>query len=300
MVLNATNAKRVFTKILKISLLFFAILVIIICVSGVMCTCCIKTTQYDIAMEGIDSSVRIVVVSDTHGKVFGKDNAMLYRKVSAQEPDIIVLLGDLFPSEFQRSDEDYVISLTQGMQDIAQVFFAMGNHEKSYTAKYGDNWIDIIRDTGAIVFDEECIDIVLNGNTICFGSSMGHGFLFGRTAEEFKATPEYEVLSKLENSPHPTILLAHMPDTIAFEDARRKWHIDLALCGHTHGGVIRIPGKGGLYAPVQGWWPPYDYGKYQLNERMSMIITSGLSGYKHVPRIFNLPEVCVVDIIPAK
>ena len=85
--------------------------------------------------------------------------------------DGIVLLGDLFPSEFEKSDEDDVIGLTQGMQDIAQVFFAMGNHEKKYTTKYGDDWIDRIRDTGAIVFDEECKDVVLKGWDMAFFSA---------------------------------------------------------------------------------------------------------------------------------
>lgn len=292
--------KKGIVFVLKSLCFLLAIAIGTIVISVIVCSACIKAAQYDVALEGIENPVRIVVVADTHGKVFGKDNAPLYRKVSAQDPDIIVLLGDLFPSEYQRSDEDDVIGLTQGMQDIAQVFFAMGNHEKKYTAKYGDDWIDRIRDTGAIVFDEECKDIALKGNTIRFGGTLGHGFLFGRSGEQFRASKEYAILSALENSPYPAILLAHMPDTIAFEDAPRRWHIDLALCGHTHGGVIRIPGKGGLYVPMQGWWPKLDYGEYQLNDQMRMIITSGLSGHGKVPRIFNMPEVCVVDVIPAE
>ena len=73
---------------------------------------------------------------------------------------------------------------------------------------------------------------------------------------------------------------------------------DILLCGHTHGGVIRVPGIGGLYAPMQGWWPRYDYGDMMLNDDMRMIITSGLSGHDHVPRIFNLPEIAVIDLKP--
>ena len=33
-----------------------------------------------------------------------------------------------------------------------------------------------------------------------------------------------------------------------------------------------------------------------LNDRMRMIITSGLAGYDKIPRIFNLPEICVIDL----
>ena len=87
-----------------------------------------------------------------------------------------------------------------------------------------------------------------------------------------------------------------MPDTVVLSFGKEYWHIDLVLSGHTHGGVIRIPGKGGLYAPMQGWWPKYDYGEMMLNEHMQMIITSGLSGHDFVPRVFNLPEIAVIDL----
>ena len=297
--MNTSNTRKVLIKLFKIIVVLLSLLVITAVVSIVVCSSYIKTTQYYVALDGIEKPVRIAIVADTHGKIFGKDNNLLYKKVRTQAPDVIVLLGDLFPKEYKKSDKDDVIQFTQSMQDIAQVFFAMGNHEKNYSAQYGDDWIDEIRNTGAIVFEEECKDIVLNGNTIRIGSSMGHGYLFGRTKEEYYASTEYAVLTELENSPYPTILLAHMPDTIAFVEARRKWHIDLALCAHTHGGVIRIPGKGGLYAPMQGWWPKFDYGEYQLNDQMRMIITSGLSGHDKVPRIFNLPEICVIDITHA-
>ena len=102
----------------------------------------------------------------------------------------------------------------------------------------------------------------------------------------------------MQESPYPAILLAHWPDTVALSDGPQRWKIDLVLSGHTHGGVIRIPGIGGLYVPLQGWWPRFDYGEYQLNEDMKMIITSGLSGHGKIPRIFNLPEIAVIDLQP--
>ena len=216
--------------------------------------------------------------------------------VAAQEPDVIVLLGDLFPSDFQEADAAYVLHLTEQMQSIAPVYFAMGNHEKSYTARYGDTWIDAIKDTGATVFDETCLDLELRGNTIRFGGSMGHGYLFGRTEEQFEASADYKILTEMQESPYPAILLAHWPDTVALSDGPQRWKIDLVLCGHTHGGVVRVPGIGGVYAPLQGWWPKYDYGEFQLNAQMRMIITSGLSGHDKVPRIFNLPEICVINL----
>ena len=267
-------------------------------ISAYVCSRSIKVSQYDVSLEGIKSPVRMAVVADLHGKVYGDDNAPLFDKVAAQKPDVIVLLGDLFPSHFTEADRDFAVDLTRQMQEIAPVYFAMGNHETSYTAEYGDGWIEEIRATGALVFDEEWKDLTLGGTTVRIGGSMGHGYLFGRTHDEFEASADFKFLTEMQESPYPAILLAHWPDTVALSDGPRRWQIDLVLCGHTHGGVIRVPGIGGLYAPVQGWWPRFDYGEYQLNEGMRMIITSGLSGHNRIPRIFNLPEIEVIDLHP--
>lgn len=273
-------------------------LIVIIGISVLLCSCVIKVTQYAVPVEGLQNTARIVVAADLHGKVYANDNQNLYQKITKQRPDAIFLLGDLFPANPKEEDLEYVFELTREMQSISQVYFALGNHETDYTAKYGSAWLKCISETGAIVLAETWGDYVIAGNTIRLGCTMGHGFLFGRTVTEYEASPEFAVLSALEDSPYPTVLLAHMPDTIAFEDAKMNWHIDLVLSGHTHGGVIRIPGKGGLYAPMQGWWPPYDYGLFVLNEQMRMIITSGLSGHAGVPRLFNLPEIVAIDLKP--
>ena len=294
--MNQAKIKRIIARSAGILAALLALLLIAAGISAVVCSAHIKVTPYDVQLEGMESPVRLAVVADLHGKVYGGDNAPLYDKVAAQEPDAIVLLGDLFPAQFAEADKDDVLDLTRRMQEIAPVYFAMGNHEKSYTARYGRDWIEELRTTGAVVLDEEWKDFSIAGNTIRLGGTMGHGYRFGRTEAQLVASPEYSVLYALEHSPFPAVLLSHMPDTVAFSDGPRRWHIPLVLSGHTHGGVIRVPGVGGLYAPMQGWWPPYDYGDMMLNDRMRMIITSGLSGHGRVPRIFNLPEIAVIDL----
>ena len=48
---------------------------------------------------------------------------------------------------------------------------------------------------------------------------------------------------------------------------------------------------------MEGWWPTYDYGDMMLNDRMRIIISSGLSGHDHIPRLFNLPEIVAIDLV---
>jgi len=61
-------------------------------------------------------------------------------------------------------------------------------------------------------------------------------------------------------------------------------------------GQVRIPLiANGLYAPNQGRFPKYAGGMYNENGQV-MIVSRGLSYNALVPRVFNPPEVVVVDI----
>lgn len=71
--------------------------------------------------------------------------------------------------------------------------------------------------------------------------------------------------------------------------------IDLTVSGHNHGGVIRIPGVGGLFSGAEGLFPVYDGGWYE-REGMSLLISRGLGSHGLVPRVFNQPELVILDI----
>ena len=89
------------------------------------------------------------------------------------------------------------------------------------------------------------------------------------------------------------ILLAHRPDYI---DLYRQYPFDLVLSGHTHGGQVRIPLLvNGLFAPDQGWFPQYAGGLYEVGET-SLVVSRGLSYYPRLPRVFDPPEVVVIDV----
>ena len=140
--------------------------------------------------------------------------------------------------------------------------------------------------------------MTLAGQPLRIGGTMGHALYFGRSEEEFSSSPEYQFLKAFEDTDVPKICLAHMPDTFIFNGAYNLWNVDLVLSGHTHGGLIRLPFIGGLYAPMQGWFPEYDQGYFRLGEHMQMVITSGLAGHGMIPRINNPPEIVVIDLVP--
>ena len=88
-----------------------------------------------------------------------------------------------------------------------------------------------------------------------------------------------------------SILLAHNP---LYYPAYRDWGADLTLSGHVHGGIIRIPGKGGLLSPDVTFFPKYDGGHFRENGK-DLIVSRGL-GNHFLVRVMNPPELLVVTL----
>lgn len=257
----------------------------------------ISTASYTVALEDLELPLRLVLISDLHGKSFGKDNARLIAKIQEQTPDAIFLVGDMLDKKADEADVQSLLALTEKLLEIAPVFFSMGNHEQVYL-KTNATLLDRVAQTGAVVVNDSYVDVTVAGQPLRIGGTMGHGFAFGRTEEEFTSSPEYVFLKAFENTELPKICLAHMPDTFIFNGAYTLWDVDLVLSGHTHGGLVRLPFIGGLYAPMQGLFPEYDRGHFRLGTHMQMVITSGLAGHGLLPRVNNPPEIAVIDLVP--
>lgn len=89
-----------------------------------------------------------------------------------------------------------------------------------------------------------------------------------------------------------TLLLTHRPELLP---VYAGCHIDVAFAGHAHGGQVRVPGVGGLFAPSQGVLPKLTEGVHVLG-RTQLVVSRGL-GPSVVPmRVNNRPELVVVDL----
>jgi predicted MPP superfamily phosphohydrolase len=102
----------------------------------------------------------------------------------------------------------------------------------------------------------------------------------------------------------PRVLLAHVPDTLELDSVRAPGgpRIDLALCGHTHGGQIRMPLIGAPGVPSE-YGQRYAGGLIDASvtgTRCPVVVSRGI-GVSIVPvRIGVPPEVVVVELVRAE
>lgn len=242
--------------------------------------------RYEVQSDKIENDVKIVQLTDLHCKTFGENNKNLIKKIKEQNPDIITITGDMINSDTSNFDE--LILLIKKLKNICQVYFSLGNHEDT-----NENINDIIKNiesSGAVVLESNYKDIIVNINNIRIGGI--YEYLISNMDKEKLS---YSFAKKFNNTNNFKILLSHVPDSYVLWDGFKVINPDLLIAGHYHGGLIRIPFVGGLFAPEQGYFPKFDCGKYNINGH-DVIISSGLGTNSIIPRINNRPEISVITL----
>ena len=284
---------------MQLLIIFFLCTILAAGISAAICRSTLRVRKYELTMEGVEHQFTAVCITDLHGREFGQDNVRLLKQVRIQQPDVVFTLGDLISRNASGNDLAQMCELLKALQEIAPVYSSLGNHEEDYMQITGQDVRPILCDTGAVLLNEECQVTEIAGNSICLGGTLGHLYPDKRSTEEYHNSPEFRLMTQMQASGLPTIVLSHRPDTIIFDKAYENWYIDLFLSGHTHGGLIRLPLIGGLYAPKQGFFPKFDQGLFSIGNTR-LLISGGFAGYGPFPRIFNRPEICVLRIIPAE
>jgi len=258
----------------------------------------ITVSRYSVSSEKLSAPLRIVFFSDLHGREFGQGNQRLLKKIEAQSPDVICMVGDIFNSDADEVEICAMCDTIQAVSRIAPLYFCLGNHEAAYVRSNGTALLERVREAGAVVLDASYLDLELKGNAIRIGGYMG----FYQTPHMDSHDPEEQrqhaaFASDFERTDRFKLLLNHIPTNWLDWEYRNKYPVDLVLSGHYHGGIVRIPFlEQGLYAPYVGKFPPYTKGMFQ-GEKACCILTTGFVGYK-IPRFFNPPEIVVVELSP--
>ena len=117
------------------------------------------------------------------------------------------------------------------------------------------------------------------------------------TVTEEEKQRQLEFCKDFEDTERFKILLSHIPSAWLDWGYIDKFPVDLVLSGHYHGGQIRIPLLGGIYAPEAGIFPDYTEGMY-VGTKAVCVLSTGLGASLGIPRFNNLPQITVVDLIP--
>ena len=253
----------------------------------------LQTTTYEFTSSKISEPVHFAFLSDLHCRNFGKHNQELCKCIADQKPDFIALVGDIINRSSTKNEIDEVCSFIKDLTKIAPVYYSLGNHEEQYISTNGDEVLQQIESTSAILLNDTYIDVDVHGQSLRLGGMIKLAYL----AVEKEEDEANIFLDDFCNTDRLKIMLNHRPEGFYFGDACKVWSVDFILSGHTHSGLIRLPFVGGLYAPIQGAFPEVYYGEYKFENNL-MVITSGLAGHGIIPRINNMPEIVVIDLVP--
>lgn len=240
-------------------------------------------------------TVRLAVLGDLHDHEFGEHNRELAEKVKEQEPDLILLLGDMLNGS--SSSASVPLELIELLKETAPVYYALGNHELEYEEKGHPELIRELEEAGAEVLEKEYVDLTVGGVKLRLGGMYEYAFGLNGNNDALAAPEDVlDFLMEFQDTDRLKIMMSHRPDSFIFGDASQVWDIDLVISAHNHGGQVVLPFAGGLYGGDQGWFPQYVHGLYD-KDNLRLFITSGLgTDREKFPRFNNPPEIAVLDV----
>ena len=242
----------------------------------------LQTSRYILRQPALPAAIagtRILHLSDLHGKEFGSGNSLLLQVVENAQPDLIVITGDLIDQE---SQYDALPALMDRLTAIAPTYYVTGNHE--WAVRKVNVLKDLLREHGVRVLSDEYELWTRDGATLAVGGvDDPNGPAGQKTGPELRAEIDADY----------TVLLSHR-DTV---EEYASWGYDLVLCGHGHGGIIRIPILDrGLISNDHTLLPKYDGGLYTIGG-FTCCVSRGL-GSNTVPiplfRLFNRPDLPII------
>ncbi|MFV0516589.1 MAG: metallophosphoesterase [Aminipila sp.] len=240
---------------------------------------------YKIESNKISNKVRIAFIADLHSCYYSEGQKELLNCIDEQQPDIIMFGGDILDDNLPDKN---AVSVLKSLSKVYPCFYVYGNHE------YWSGKISAIKQMisgyGIKILEGQNETVNIKGQllNICGVDDVEIG--------------QRNFMGQIRNAGNQTdtelftIFMAHRPEYI---NTYLQYDFNLILAGHAHGGQWRIPGiVNGLLAPNQGLFPKYAGGIYEFSDK-TFIVSRGLAKEStRIPRIFNPPELVIVELFP--
>ena len=242
-------------------------------------------TDYTVKTEKAVSEYTVVLLSDIH---FGtiQPKKLLKEKaaeISALNPDIVILCGDIVEEGTSRESMSEVFEILGNIPTRYGVYYVFGNHDrqtykanKTYTTQELE---EEIAGHGIRILCDERVEIA--GEITLAGREDAR---WGNTAKRMSAD---SLLSGVDTKTF-VIVADHQP--IEYRECAESG-ADLELSGHTHAGQIWPVG---IFTTLSG---NLNYGLYH-REGIDVIVSSGIAGWGYPVRTGEHCEYVVVHIVP--
>jgi predicted MPP superfamily phosphohydrolase len=261
----------------------------------------LEVSKVQVGVQGLPPALDKLTVAqlgDFHlGQHVSRDQVRrAVEMTNALAPDLIVLTGD-----FVTGSGSYSAVCAEELAQLKAEYGAyavLGNH---------DNWTDAdevsanVGAAGIVVLRDEARAIDIGGGRVWLLGIEDTGFtagFLGGSFGDFKAIWEEKrqrLAQMLERVPEgeARLLLVHNPD---FTEMLPEGRIDLALCGHTHGGQVRVPFLG---APVVPSFFGSKYASGLVRGPSTLVyVNRGIGLIPPVVRFNCRPEVTLLRMVP--
>ncbi len=278
------------------------------------------TAKYSVPVHGCAlpaGSFRIAFLSDLHNACSEAETREILSRIAREKPDLILCGGDMIVAR-NRQPVNAAARFMKRLSSRMPVYLGTGNHEyraRIYPEVYGDMYEQyraLLADTKVVFLEDSYadVDVPLHGRpeeknegTAASGNTSGtipvRILGFDLPAEYYsrfrRHTLDVETMREHIGSPDPervNILLAHNP---RYMDTYMDWGADLVLCGHYHGGMVRLWGHRGLVSPDLVPFSGKCYGHFEKGESHA-IVTSGCGEHTVPIRIHNPREIVSAEI----
>lgn len=248
-------------------------------------------------LKAWDSEKRMVLLSDLHSKVYGNKNDVLLETIRKEKPDLILIAGDMLVGK-QECDPQVAIDFVTQLPTICPVYYGNGNHEqrmKEYPEKYGDVYAKYKREllkSGIHLLENTKSTVELDGVTMeIHGIELPMRFYKKFKTHVLTLSEVEKCVGKADPSKYQ-IMISHNP---SFMNVMKMWGADLIVSGHLHGGIIRIPGIGGVITPQAKLFPE-NSGGITISDESRYVVSRGLGTHTVNIRLFNKAEVVTIHL----
>lgn len=251
-------------------------------------------SRYELETCNIAQDKTFVFLSDLHDNCFGEGQKKLLDAIEKEKPDAVLIGGDMMVVK-DKAEIQAALFLIEKLSEKYPIYYGNGNHENRMDQnreRYGDQYDRLKKRL------EELHVFHLSDSWACLGSQIR---IYGLNIEESyykkfnkKIMEKQYIEERLGKAERKTygILLAHSP---MFHETYAQWGADLTLCGHFHGGTIRIPGLGGLMTPQFQLFQKCCGGVHRIADKV-MIVSRGLGTHSINIRLNNKPELVVIHL----